>query len=94
MSPDELRAQVAAKLAIKNEQAGACPRCRGTGQVTVSRPVVTHAELADIIGVPRTAVSTFLSGKQGLLLPATLRLLEWLAEPLTPRQEDREGAGS
>lgn len=81
MTPDELRDRTRAALEVRTVEDEECPRCHGKGHVSLNRPVVTQAELAAIIGVQRTSVTTFLAGRQGLTLPATLKLLEWLEDP-------------
>jgi plasmid maintenance system antidote protein VapI len=74
MTPDQLRDRVRNVLAAAPRVSGpeiTCAACKGTGRVT-------HADVAAAIGVGRTTIPNFLSGRQGLTMEKTLALIDWL----------------
>jgi antitoxin component HigA of HigAB toxin-antitoxin module len=81
MTPDQLRDRVRNVLAAAPRVSGpeiTCAACKGTGRVRRSRRAVTHADVAAAIGVGRTTIPNFLSGRQGLTMEKTLALIDWL----------------
>ena len=64
----------------KVETESECPMCKGTGRVVRAAKAWRQEDVAKVIGVTRTTVVGFLSGKQGLTFDAAHVLIAWLDE--------------